>query len=102
MLKSIMNIEEVAEYLGFSTKKIYRLVETNEMPASKIGRKYRFIRGTIDSWLRNKDILMKQNWSLRLDLVLGKMRTKITEANIKAADIEQEIKQVRLENRGHN
>ena len=102
MLKSIMNIEEVAEYLGFSTKKIYRLIETNEMPASKIGRQYRFIRGTIDSWLQDKDILMKSNWSRRLDLVLGKMRAKATEANIKDADIEKEIKQVRLENRENN
>ncbi len=102
MLKSVMNIEEVAEYLGFSTKKIYRLVETNEMPASKIGRQYRFIRETIDSWLRNKDILIKQNWSQRLDLVLGKMRTNATEANIKAGDIEREIKQVRLGNSENN
>ena len=102
MLKSVMNIEEVAEYLGFSTKKIYRLVETNEMPASKIGRQYRFIRGAIDSWLQNKDILIKQNWSQRLDLVLGKMRTNATEANIKAGDIEREIKQVRLGNSENN
>lgn len=99
MLKSIMNIEEVADYLGFSTKKIYRLVETNKIPASKIGRQYRFLKDVVDDWLEDKNILVKPDWNQRLDRVLERMRKRASKANISAQDIEQEISKVRLEKR---
>jgi len=93
MLKTIMNIEEVADYLGFSVKKIYRLVETNQIPASKIGRQYRFIRDTIDNWLKGRDITIKSDWSARLDAVLTRMHRNCTDISLE--DINREIKKVR-------
>ncbi len=95
MIKTVMNVEEVAKYLGFSAKKIYRLVETNKIPASKIGRQYRFMTKIIDDWLESKNILPTPNWSQRLDTVLGRMRTISTRKNISYKDIEQEIKKSR-------
>lgn len=99
MLKSIMDVGEVADYLGFSVKKIYRLVETNKIPASRVGRQYRFMKEVVDGWLEDKNILVKPNWGQRLDLVLGRMRARAAKRDISAEDIEQEIKRVRQEKR---
>ena len=99
MLKTIMNVDEIAEYLGFSTKKIYRLVETNKIPASKIGRQYRFIKDVVDRWLKDQDICVSPNWSHRLDKVLNRMRARAQEANISLQDIDEEIRKVRSEKR---
>lgn len=96
MLKSIMNVEEVAEYLCFSVKKIYRLVETNKIPASRIGRQYRFVKAAVDEWLRDKSILGKPDWGQRLDFILDRMRARASKQEIIADDVEQEIKNVRL------
>lgn len=96
MLKSIMNVEEVANYLGFSVKKIYRLVETNKIPASRIGRQYRFVKVVVDGWLRDKNILGKPDWGQRLDFILDRMRTRASKQEITAEDVEQEIKSIRL------
>ena len=99
MFKSIMTVEEIAKYLGFSVKKIYRLVETNTIPASKIGRQYRFIKDAVDRWLEKKNILIQPDWNQRLDLVLKRMRAKASKAQISSAVIEKEIKKVRSERR---
>ena len=99
MVKSIMNVEEVAEYLGFSVKKIYRLVETNKIPASRIGRQYRFLKQAVDDWLGDKNILMRPDWGQRLDRVLERMRTRASKADISGQDIEEAIKKARLKKR---
>lgn len=99
MVKSIMNVEEVSNYLGFSVKKIYHLVETNKIPASRIGRQYRFVKAGIDDWLRDKNILGKPDWGQRLDLILGRMRAMASSSNITAKDIEREIRDVRAQKR---
>jgi len=93
-----MNVEEVAQYLGFSIKKIYRLVETNRIPASKIGRQYRFLKEAIDDWLKDRNILAKPDWGQRLDRVLQNMQTKASKRAVSAKDIVQEIREVRSKN----
>lgn len=51
MTKEIMDIKELANYLGFSETKIYRLVENGNIPFARIGRQYRFTKKAIDEWL---------------------------------------------------
>lgn len=95
-MKAIMNIEETAEYLGFSTKKIYRLVEENKIPASRIGRQYRFMKDIIDTWLRENTVYEGPGWNKRLNIVLKNMRKN---ADTTENDISEEIKKVRKEHR---
>ncbi len=54
--KDVMSIIELAEYLGIGKSKIYNLIRLNKIPASKIGRQYRFSRDVIDNWLKEKII----------------------------------------------
>jgi excisionase family DNA binding protein len=46
-----MTLEEVADYLHVTKKTIYRLLEKRDIPATKIGRQWRFDKTSIDSWL---------------------------------------------------
>jgi excisionase family DNA binding protein len=85
MEKAIMNVEEVAEYLRFSVKKIYRLVESIGIPASKIGRQYRFLKSAIDQWLEDR---MISNQSLRNQSLDRNVPWAVTPQKIKVA-IEQ-------------
>ena len=54
--KDVMSIKELSEYLGIGKSKIYNLIRQNKIPASKIGRQYRFSKEVIDNWLKEKII----------------------------------------------
>ncbi|MBU3954976.1 helix-turn-helix domain-containing protein [bacterium] len=56
MQKEIMNVPELAEYIGVSGSKIYKLIRDKKIPASKIGRQYKFSKQVIDSWLKENII----------------------------------------------
>jgi excisionase family DNA binding protein len=52
--KEVMDIKDLADYLGIGKSKIYALIRQRKIPASRIGRQYRFSKEVIDSWLREK------------------------------------------------
>jgi len=54
--KQIMDIKELSEYLGIGKSKIYNLIRMKKIPASKIGRQYRFSKNIVDNWLKDKII----------------------------------------------
>ena len=56
----IMNIKELANYLGIGRTTIYNLIKKKKIPASKIGKQYRFSKEVVDSWLKDK-IITKKN-----------------------------------------
>ena len=58
--KQIMNIKELANYLGIGRTTIYNLIKKKKIPASKIGKQYRFSKDVVDSWLKDK-IITKKN-----------------------------------------
>jgi excisionase family DNA binding protein len=69
--RQIMDIKELSEYLGIGKSKIYSLIRTKKIPASKIGRQYRFSKDIVDSWLRDK-IITKKESVLQQNTVPGK------------------------------
>ncbi len=58
--KQIMDIKELSEYLGIGKSKIYSLIRMKKIPASKIGKQYRFSKDVVDSWLKDKIITKKE------------------------------------------
>jgi excisionase family DNA binding protein len=52
-----MTVKEVAKYLKLSEMMIYKLAQTGEMPASKIGSAWRFSEQEIDEWLLRQSSL---------------------------------------------
>jgi excisionase family DNA binding protein len=57
--KEIMDVRELADYLRIGKSKIYELIRTKRIPASKIGRQYRFSKEVIDKWLKERIITDK-------------------------------------------
>lgn len=53
-LPEIMTIEEVAEYLRIPLSSLYKLAQQGKIPASKVGRHWRFRREFIDRWIDNQ------------------------------------------------
>ena len=50
-MTELMTLEEVASYLRVTKKTIYRLLERRNIPATRVGHKWRFDKATIDVWL---------------------------------------------------
>jgi excisionase family DNA binding protein len=48
-----LSLAEIASYLGVSRDSVYRWVETQEMPAQKIGRQWKFKVKEVDAWVRS-------------------------------------------------
>ena len=51
-MTELMTLEEVGNYLRVTKKTIYRLLERRGIPATKVGRQWRFDKTSIDVWLR--------------------------------------------------
>ncbi len=59
-VKEVMDIKELSEYLGIGKSKIYNLIRNRKIPASRIGRQYRFSKEVVDAWLKEKIITRKE------------------------------------------
>ena len=59
-LPEIMTIEEVAEYLRVPLSSLYKLAQQGKIPASKVGRHWRFRREIIDHWIDDQYKYKKQ------------------------------------------
>lgn len=60
----VMDIKELSEYLGIGKSKIYSLIRLKKIPASRIGRQYRFSKEVIDAWLKERIITKKEEPAL--------------------------------------
>ena len=49
-----LTLDELAGYLKLSKSNLYRMTQKGEVPASKIGTRWRFDRDEIDIWVKNQ------------------------------------------------
>jgi len=59
MSDEIMTVKELAGYLKLNHQTIYKKVQKDEIPASKIGRSWRFQKSVIDRWLSEQRVVKK-------------------------------------------
>lgn len=57
----VMDIKTLALYLGLGRSKIYGLIRMKKIPASRIGRQYRFSKELVDSWLKERLIMSHES-----------------------------------------
>jgi len=50
----VLSIEELSVYLSISQSTLYKLAQEGGLPGQKVGRRWRFLKGAIDEWLRRK------------------------------------------------
>ena len=48
-----VSLQEVCDYLGVKRHTIMRWIEQRDMPASKVGKLWRFKTAEIDEWVRS-------------------------------------------------
>ena len=53
----LLTTKEIANYLRLRPETVLRKVKTGEIPAMKIGGRFRFDKAQIDEWLRNQSTL---------------------------------------------
>jgi len=61
----VMDIKTLAHYLGMGRSKIYGLIRLKKIPASRIGRQYRFSKELVDAWLKER-LIMPQETQIAL------------------------------------
>jgi excisionase family DNA binding protein len=52
--KTMMTLQEVADYLRVTRSTVHRLLKRNEIPAFRIGRHWRFNLAEIDRWCASR------------------------------------------------
>ena len=55
----VLTFKEAKEYLKISNSTLYRLVQKRKLPASKVGRSWRFRKERIEKWLEDKEGVSK-------------------------------------------
>lgn len=50
-IDAVFTIDELAIYLKLPKRTLYKLAQEGAVPGHKVGKHWRFHRGTIDSWL---------------------------------------------------
>ncbi len=53
MEEYVLTLEEAASFLKVSQSTLYKLLESDRIPARKLGRRWRFSRTELEQWLRN-------------------------------------------------
>jgi excisionase family DNA binding protein len=51
MLRDILTLREVADYLKVTERTLYRLVQERKPPAFKVGNSWRFRREDLERWI---------------------------------------------------
>lgn len=47
-----LSVEEIGAYLGIKRDTVYRWINEKNMPASKVGRLWKFKKDEVDTWVR--------------------------------------------------
>lgn len=98
-MDEVFTFEETAKYLKISRSKLYSLVQQRKIPASKIGRTWRFKKIRLDEWL-DQEIPLKTNTTpevsislISLSLAGLSLRTKIKLYQKRAHEIKSYLSQ---------
>lgn len=54
-ISQVMTVSEISAYLKLARSTVYRLAQTGEIPARKVGGTWRFSRKQVDRWLEQPD-----------------------------------------------
>ena len=52
--REVMNIRQASQYLGVSPDTLYRYICDGEVPAFKLGNRWKFKKAILDRWMERK------------------------------------------------
>jgi excisionase family DNA binding protein len=56
-----LTAEEVANYLRLPLSTVYKLVQDKKIPGFKVGKHWRFRKGTFELWIKSQEQFFIQN-----------------------------------------
>jgi excisionase family DNA binding protein len=92
LLKEILNIDELSEYLRIKKSSLYSKVERKEIPYYKIGHLVRFKKSDIDLWMEKSKVE-----PLR---VKEEVRSLVHSKDARTADIDEIVKRAIADSQG--
>jgi excisionase family DNA binding protein len=57
--REVMNIRQASQYLGVSPDTLYKYVGEQQLPAFKLGNRWRFKKSRLDQWMEEKSTQME-------------------------------------------
>lgn len=52
--REVMNLRQASQYLGVSPDTLYRYVSDGQIPAFKLGNRWKFKKTILDRWMETK------------------------------------------------
>jgi excisionase family DNA binding protein len=52
--REVMNVREASQYLGISPDTLYRYIYEDQIPAFKLGNRWKFKKTVLDRWMEMK------------------------------------------------
>lgn len=52
--KEVMNAREASQYLGVSKETLYKYLWKDQLPAFKLGNRWRFNKAVLDRWMEKQ------------------------------------------------
>ncbi len=52
--REVMNVRQASQYLGVSPDTLYRYITEGEIPAFKLGNRWKFRKTILDRWMERK------------------------------------------------
>ena len=56
MPNDILTIKEVAQFLKINERTVYRLANSGELPAFRVGTSWRFTQADLDAWIEKQKV----------------------------------------------
>ena len=79
----IMTLEEVAKYLKLKPQTVYKWAQEGQIPATKLGKEWRFRRRILDEWIDTSISLSKGGFDLMFQQsLLATQREGISQKDI--------------------
>jgi excisionase family DNA binding protein len=53
-IREVMGVREASEYLGVSREALYKYVDEEQIPAFKLGNRWKFKKTLLDRWMETR------------------------------------------------
>ena len=94
MAGRIMTVGEIAEYLSLDPQTVSRKAQSGELPAFKVGNRWRFDKEDIDRWIRDQK-KGGGDLSIRVERVWDRIRQRAERTGFKTASVPGLISEMR-------
>jgi excisionase family DNA binding protein len=86
----IMTLEEVARYLKLKPQTVYKWAQEGQIPATKLGKEWRFRRRILDEWIDTSIQLSKGGF----DLLFQKSLLTTRLGGMKEEDVDRLLEEI--------